>query len=257
MQPDPAYITLSLPDGLPPVACAVRRSPRAKRFFLRVIPHPFAVQLVLPPRRSLAAARRFAETKTAWLAATIRRFAPEPGMMPLGPQAPRRIPDALELRLTGERLAITLEDVPADNSEVRAWYDPLFGGITLRGPHDDVPALAQALLSVLTQLAAPVLSARLRAHADSLGLPEFRILVHPQKSRWGSCSATGKVTLNTLLMLFPPDVVDYVMLHELCHKFEMNHSERFRARMDELCPGWREKDALLRRCAREIPDALL
>ena len=63
-------------------------------------------------------------------------------MMPLGPQAPRRIPDALELRLTGEHLAITLEDAPADSGEVRAWYDPLFGGITLRGPRDDVPALA-------------------------------------------------------------------------------------------------------------------
>jgi len=257
MQPDPAYITLTLPDGMPPVSCAVRRSPRAKRFFLRVSPHPFAVQLVLPPRRSLAAAKRFAEGKTAWLAATIRRLAPEPGVMPLGPSAPRRIPSGLDLRLTGEHLQIVQEETQDGDAAVGAWYDPLFGRITLRGPSGDTEALAGALLDVLTKLAAPVLSERLRGHASALGLGGFRILVHPQRSRWGSCSATGKVTLNTLLMLFPPEVVDYVMLHELCHKFEMNHSERFRARMDSLCPEWRERDAMLRKCAKEIPDVLL
>ena len=257
MQPDPEFITLTLPDGMPPVACAVRRSPRAKRFFLRVSPHPFAVQLVLPSRRSLAAAVRFAEGKTAWLAATIRRFAPEPGAMPVGPGARRTIPSELDLRLTGERVAVTVEEPEPGEEGVRAWYDPLFGRIALRGPAGDTDALAEALLGVLTRLAAPVLAERLRGHAEALGLPDFRILVHPQKTRWGSCSATGKVTLNTLLLLFPPDAVDYVMLHELCHKFEMNHSDRFRARMDELCPGWRERDAMMRVYAKDIPDVLL
>jgi predicted metal-dependent hydrolase len=48
-----------------------------------------------------------------------------------------------------------------------------------------------------------------------------------------------------------------VILHELCHKFEMNHSERFKKKMDELCPEWHERDALLRQCAKELPDFLL
>ena len=256
MQPDPEYIMLELPDGLPPVCCAVRRSLKAKRFFLRVIPYPFSVQLVIPKRRSVASARKFAESKAAWLAATIRRLAPEPGMMPLGPDAPRRIPAEIELRLTGERLSVTVEETPESDS-VRCWYDPLFKQITLRRGPADTKAIAQAFLSVLTQIAEPVLTARLRAHAAALGLPEFRMLVHPQRSRWGSCSASGKVTLNTLLVLFPPEVVDYVILHELCHKFEMNHSERFKRKMDELCPEWRERDALLRQCAKELPDFLL
>ena len=241
MQPDPEYIMLDLPDGMPPVCCAVRRSLKAKHFFLRVCPHPFSVQLVIPKRRSVASARKFAESKTAWLAATIRRMAPEPGAMPRGPDVPRRIPPELELCLTA----------------VRCWYDPLFRQITLRGDPADAKAFAQAFLSVLTQIAEPVLTARIRAHAAALGLPEFRVLVHPQRSRWGSCSATGKVTLNTLLMLFPPEAVDYVILHELCHKFEMNHSERFKEKMDGLCPDWRERDALLRQCAKRLPDFLL
>ena len=256
MQPDPEYIMLDLPDGMPPVCCAVRRSLKAKRFFLRVIPHPFSVQLVIPKRRSVASGRKFAESKTAWLAATIRRLAPEPGAMPRGPDVPRRIPAELELLLTGETLQITVEDAPGEDA-VRCWFDPLFRTITMRGDPADRKALAQAFLSVLTQIAEPVLTARIRTHATALGLPEFRVLVHPQKSRWGSCSATGKVTLNTLLVLFPPEVADYVILHELCHKFEMNHSERFKQKMDELCPDWRERDALLRRCAKDLPDFLL
>ena len=256
MQPDPEFIMLDLPDGMPPVCCAVRRSLKAKRFFLRVIPHPFSVQLVIPKRRSVESARKFAESKTAWLAATIRKLAPEPGAMPRGPDVPRRIPAELELRLTGERLAIAVEETPGADA-VRCWFDPLFKQVTLQGDPADAKAFAGAFLSVLTQLAEPVLTVRIRAHAVALGLPEFRVLVHPQRSRWGSCSATGKVTLNTLLVLFPPEVVDYVILHELCHKFEMNHSERFKQKMDELCPDWHDRDALLRQCAKQLPDFLL
>ena len=170
--------------------------------------------------------------------------------------APRRIPAEIELSLTGERLEIAVEETPGADA-VRCWYDPLFRRIVMRGDPADGKAFADAFLSVLTQIAEPVLTARIRAHAAALGLPEFRVLVHPQRSRWGSCSATGKVTLNTLLVLFPPEAADYVILHELCHKYEMNHSERFKRKMDELCPDWRERAALLRQCAKRLPDFLL
>ena len=256
MKPDPEYIMLDLPDGMPPVCCAVRRSLKAKRFFLRVCPHPFSVHLVIPKRRSVASAKAFAESKAAWLASTIRRLAPEPGAMPRGPETPRRIPSELELRLTGERIGIVVENMPGANI-IRAWFDSLFRQITIQGDISDAKEITRVFLAILTEVAEPELKCRIRALAAPLNLPDFRVLVHPQKTRWGSCSHTGKVTLNTLLILFPPEAVDYVILHELCHKFEMNHSERFKQKMDELCPDWRDRDALLRKCAKELPDFLL
>ncbi len=256
MQPDPEYIMLDLPDGMPPVCCAVHRSLKAKRFFLRVCPHPFSVHLVIPKRRSVASAKAFAESKINWLAETIRRLAPEPGVMPRGPDVPRRIPSEIELRLTGERIKIVVEDVPGAYI-IRAWYDSLFRQITIQGDTSDAKGITRVFLHILTEVAEPELKSRIRALAAPLNLPDFRVLVHPQKTRWGSCSVTGRVALNSLLILFPPEAVDYVMLHELCHKFEMNHSERFKQKMDELCPDWRDRDALLRQCAKELPDFLL
>jgi predicted metal-dependent hydrolase len=204
----------------------------------------------------VASAKAFAESKINWLAETIRRLAPEPGVMPRGPDVPRRIPSEIELRLTGERIKIVVEDVPGAYI-IRAWYDSLFRQITIQGDTSDAKGITRVFLHILTEVAEPELKSRIRALAAPLNLPDFRVLVHPQKTRWGSCSVTGRVALNSLLILFPPEAVDYVMLHELCHKFEMNHSERFKQKMDELCPDWRDRDALLRQCAKELPDFLL
>lgn len=68
-------------------------------------------------------------------------------------------------------------------------------------------------------------------------LPVLRVRV--MRARWGSCSAGGAITLNLHLARQPLDLIDYVILHELCHLRELNHSAAFYALMDEVCPGWR------------------
>ncbi|MBQ7730399.1 MAG: M48 family metallopeptidase [Lentisphaeria bacterium] len=255
-KPDPEYIMLDMPDGMPPVCCMVRRSMKAKRFLLRVCPHPFYIQLVIPQKRSVASARKYAESKTAWLAKTIRRVEIETnGEKPLGPGMPRRIPSEIELSLTGERLKIKVEETPGPG--VRCWFDPLFGQITIQGDISDMKAVAKAFLALLTQFAKPVLKARIYTHAAVLGIPKFKVLVHPQKSRWGSCSSSGTISLNTMLILLPPEAADYVILHELCHKYEMNHSERFKKKLSKICPEWRLQWEILLGSARHIPDFLL
>ena len=68
---------------------------------------------------------------------------------------------------------------------------------------------------------------RVRYYASVIGVDYGRITIRNQRSRWGSCSQKGNLNFNCLLMLAPPEVIDSVVVHELCHRREMNHSSRF------------------------------
>ena len=98
--------------------------------------------------------------------------------------------------------------------------------------HPDEPALRKRALRELP----PALKVLAQAH----GISVTRISVRNQRSRWGACSATGAITLNWRLILVPQFVRDYVMLHELMHRRELNHSERFWRHVRAVCPGHRE-----------------
>lgn len=73
-----------------------------------------------------------------------------------------------------------------------------------------------------------------------------RITIRNQKSRWGSCSSKGNLNFNCLLMLMPPEVIDYVVVHELCHRLEMNHSERFWKEVERVLPDYKLRKKWLR-----------
>ena len=94
--------------------------------------------------------------------------------------------------------------------------------------------------------AKPVFEARADHFAPLLGVSRGKITVRTQRSRWGSCSAQGNLSFNALLLLTPPEVLDYVVVHELCHRREMNHSQRFWAEVERLAPDWREQRKWLR-----------
>lgn len=80
---------------------------------------------------------------------------------------------------------------------------------------------------------------RVRHYAPYVGVSYGRITIRNQKTRWGSCSAKGNLNFNCLLMLAPPEVRDYVVVHELCHRLEMNHSTRFWAQVEKVLPDYR------------------
>ena len=77
-------------------------------------------------------------------------------------------------------------------------------------------------------------------YAQQLGVSYERIRIAGQKTRWGSCSSKGTLSFNWKLMLAPPKVLDYVVVHEICHLKEMNHSPRFWRLVEELMPDYKE-----------------
>ena len=109
-----------------------------------------------------------------------------------------------------------------------------------------LPAYTPEELKVLTQQAKLDIPKRVACYAPKVGVTYGRITLRHQKTRWGSCSGKGNLNFNCLLMLAPESVRDYVVVHELCHLLEMNHSSRFWAQVERILPNYKESRRWLR-----------
>lgn len=99
-----------------------------------------------------------------------------------------------------------------------------------------VPVLSEAEQNALAEKAAKILPEKVQVFAEKIGVTYGRITIRSQRTRWGSCSAKGNLNFNCLLMLCPEEVQDYVVIHELCHRKELNHSPAFWAEVVRYCP---------------------
>ena len=108
------------------------------------------------------------------------------------------------------------------------------------------PKLTSQELSALYDRAREVIPARAAHYAALLGESFGRVTVRCQRTRWGSCSTKRNLNFNCLLMLAPPEVLDAVVIHEVCHLREMNHSAVFYSHVLRLCPDYRRRDKWLR-----------
>ena len=93
---------------------------------------------------------------------------------------------------------------------------------------------------------------RVRYYAAKLGITYGRGAIRAQRSRWGSCSSKGNLNFNCLLMLTPREVIDSVIVHELCHRRELNHSKAFWALVYEAMPDYKVWDKWLKDHGREL-----
>ncbi len=91
----------------------------------------------------------------------------------------------------------------------------------------------------LTEEAQRYIPQRVEHFAPIVGVDFGRVTIRNQKTKWGSCSAKGNLSFNCLLMLTPPEVIDSVVVHELCHRKEMNHSKRFYDEVLRVYPDYK------------------
>lgn len=105
---------------------------------------------------------------------------------------------------------------------------------------EEIEYLTKEEIQELADRALEYIPKRVEYFSRRMGVNYGRITIRNQKTRWGSCSEKGNLNFNCLLMLTPSDVIDYVVVHELCHRKQMNHSKDFWNEVEKVIPNYRE-----------------
>jgi predicted metal-dependent hydrolase len=187
--------------------------------------------VTIPRGGSAAEARRFAERNVGWLEKELQR-------LPSRLSRPRPWLVGTQILFRGELVKIELR-LNGEHGLIR-FANEAFKVI------DSTVDLRPAMERHLWKLAANELPPRVREYAAAHKLAVRRITVRNQKSRWGSCSRHGTISLNWRLIQAPPFVRDYLILHELTHLREMNHSARFWREVERVCPGYETAERWLK-----------
>jgi predicted metal-dependent hydrolase len=213
------------------IRMALVKNPRARRYILRLRPNGVA-RVTIPRGGSITEARRFAERNQAWLERQVSRLATHP-------VRPQEWLIGTEILLRGELVRIEA-GATGESGLIR------FGGETLRTV-SCASNLRRPIERYLWRLAAEELPPRVLEFAATHQLQVRRITVRNQKSRWGSCSPRGTISLNWRLVQAPAFVRDYIIVHELMHLRQMNHSARFWREVDSAFPGYQAAERWLKR----------
>ena len=208
---------------------SIARHRRARRYVLRMTPDG-ALRITVPRGASVAGGLEFAKRQGAWIAREQARRIIRDGAWAEGGLVWFR----------GERVPFVLGDTVVS-----------FGAETMARPKGSEP-LREAFETRLRAIAAAELPARCRDLARRHGLTVSRVTIRNQRSRWGSCSSRGAIALNWRLVQMPAAVSDYVILHELMHFKQPNHSRRFWKEVAAVCDGWRAAEKWLRTHGREL-----
>ena len=150
----------------------------------------------------------------------------------------------LELKADGELLvrvpyAVTDEQARKFVERHKRWIENKRKKLNDRANEaDKAEKLTFAQVQELADKALKYIPERVAFYAPKVGVDYGRITIRNQKTRWGSCSSKGNLNFNCLLMLAPPEVLDSVVVHELAHRKEMNHSDRFYRVIREVYPDY-------------------
>lgn len=213
----------------------VRRSPRARHIRITISPYDGVVVTLPLQQQYYVSPARFLREKGEWVLRQYMRVAPPPPRPPLGNGS--MIPILGRTRLLRVGLGRGTEPRFA-----------LIGGqIHALIPRPSRRLLRDSLRGWLMERACSAIERVARREADRIGVSFRRITVRDQKTKWGSCSRTGCLSFNWRLVLFPPAVMRYIVIHELCHLRHFNHSPRFWSLVARHDPRYQESIDWLKR----------
>lgn len=207
---------------------------RARRYVLRVRPDG-TLRVTVPRGGSRREAEAFIAENQKWIERERHRVGLE--------HAPVQWHAGSEILLRGVSVPIQVARTP-DGLHI------CYGDRRVVPP--DAAALRAAIEADLTQLARVELIPRLHELAAPQGLKVGAVTIRNQRSRWGSCARNGNIALNFRLVQMPPEIRDYVLIHELMHLRQQNHSRRFWRLVEAACPKFREAERWLRTAGRSL-----
>jgi predicted metal-dependent hydrolase len=211
------------------------RTRRARRYIIRVKPDG-SFRVTIPRGGSRREAESFLQEHRAWAEGERVRV--------LAQHAPAQWVEGDEILLRGDRVPLRI-----GRDSGKAWLNVGKDRVELpRIPSDLRPAAEECLRAIARRELIPRLLEL--AHAQSLTVK--RISIRNQRSRWGSCSHSGAIALNFRLVQTPDVIRDYVLIHELMHLKQRNHSRRFWRLVEIACPDFRAAERWLRTAGRSL-----
>jgi predicted metal-dependent hydrolase len=208
----------------------VRESARARHVSLKVS-FQGALEVVVPTGFDQAEIPEILDRRRDWIAKTLKRIERQRDTLPVEHLAEK--PTALELRSRQETWAIHYTDQPGRTLTLTQSGPQ---ALTLAGAVTEDGAVRELLRGWLQRKARAELAPWLQTLSQKCDLAYSRLSVRGQTTRWGSCSSKQAISLNYKLLFLPPSMVDYVLIHELCHTVHMNHSPAFWALVRRYCP---------------------
>ncbi len=225
---------------------SVRESARAKRLSIKVFPRG-KVEVVVPRRTRPAEVEKFVAENQDWIRRARESFAVK------HPQEAFRLPQRIELLAVGRSVPVRYQAEPQAKS-VRYRYR--HGELLVSGRIGDDMLCVKAIRRWLAVTARQEYALRLQALSALTGISYTKLQIRAQRTCWGSRSSSGTISLNLCLLFLQPEVLRYLLLHELCHGRHMNHSKRFWALVGRFEPEYRRLDRELTECWRYVPSWL-
>lgn len=227
-------------------AHTVRESRRARRVNLKISIEK-GLEVVIPRGFDQSRIPDILCQKRTWIERTQRRLRERQEFLEVQPELPHEI----SLLAIGEVWQVEYQ--PVASTTAITFVEKPGKRLLLKGNTQDVALCKLALRQWLAHKARQHLAAQLKKISAVEKLSFKKVIVRGQKSRWGSCSSTGTISLNYKLLFLPANLVRYVLVHELCHTQQMNHSRRFWALVKKKLPDYNKAKVELRTAWRHVP----